>query len=191
MAPEERRALLLAHAVAVFARRGLQGARHAEIAKAAGVSVAATFVYFPTRDDLADAVLGEVERFYLAQAEAVHAVTAPASRVLLEHARAFAASVASHPDHARVWLDWSTAMRDEVWPRYLAFQARVVSLLEATIRRGQRQGDVDPDVVAEDEATLLFGAAAMVAQMQFTRVPTARLERFLASLVRSVGGRLG
>jgi TetR/AcrR family hemagglutinin/protease transcriptional regulator len=190
MAPDDRRALLLRHALAVFARRGLGGARHAEIAKDAGVSVAATFVYFPTREDLVDAVLAEVERFYLAQAEAIHAGTLPASRVLLEHARAFAASVASHPDYARVWLDWSTAFRDEVWTRYLAFQARMVRLLARTMRRGQRDGSVDAAVAVEDEAQLLFGGAHMVAQMQFTGVPPARLERFLKSLVRSVGGRL-
>jgi len=60
----ERRALLLRCAICVFARRGLGGARHAEIAREAKVSVPTVFFYFPTRDALVGAVLDEVARFF-------------------------------------------------------------------------------------------------------------------------------
>ena len=89
----------------VFARRGLGAARHAEIAKEAGVSVPAVFFYFPTREELVTAVLDEVDNFLMEMAENVHANERPAPEILLAHAQAFAASVDTHPDYARVWLD--------------------------------------------------------------------------------------
>jgi TetR/AcrR family hemagglutinin/protease transcriptional regulator len=172
-----------------FARRGLGAARHAEIAALAGVSVSTVFVYFPTRAQLVAAVLAEVERFLLAMAERAHASALPAPEVILAHARAFADSVDTHPDHARVWLDWSTAIRDEVWPRYLEFQERVVRIFETTIRRGQREGSVPHDVDPEDDARLIVGSAHMIAQMKFTGLSPTRVDRFLRALVRAaVGG---
>jgi TetR/AcrR family hemagglutinin/protease transcriptional regulator len=174
----------------VFARRGLGAARHAEIAKEAGVSVPAVFFYFPTRADLVDAVLSEVERFYRTMADEMHSQPLPAPQLLLGHGLAFADSVDTHPDHARVWLDWSTAIRDEVWPRYLTFQSYIVKVLEKTIRRGQREGDLAADVDPEDNARLMFGSAHMIAQMKFTQQSPEQIERFLHTLVRvAIGGQ--
>jgi TetR/AcrR family hemagglutinin/protease transcriptional regulator len=174
----------------VFARRGLGAARHAEIAKEAGVSVPAVFFYFPTRADLVDAVLSEVERFYRTMADEMHNQPLPAPQLLLGHGLAFANSVDTHPDHARVWLDWSTAIRDEVWPRYLTFQSYIVKVLEKTIRRGQREGDLAADVDPEDNARLMFGSAHMIAQMKFTQQSPEQIERFLHTLVRvAIGGQ--
>jgi TetR/AcrR family hemagglutinin/protease transcriptional regulator len=186
----ERRAQLLAYALHVFARRGLGGARHAEIAKEAGVSVPTVFFYFPTRADLVDAILSEVERFYRVMADEIHSQSLPAPQILLGHGFAFANSVDTHPDHARVWLDWSTAIRDEVWPRYLIFQSHVVRVLEKTIRRGQREKDFAVDIDPEDNAHLMFGSAHMIAQMKFSRQTPEKIERFLYTLVRvAIGGR--
>ncbi len=189
LAPLERRVQLLECALRVFARRGLGAARHAEIAKEAGVSVATTFFYFPTRTDLVKAVLDEVERFYCAMAEQTHQNSLPAPQVMLDHAKTFADSVDSHPDYARVWLDWSTAIRDEVWPRYLRFQERVVQVMERTIRRGQQEGSLSTALDPSDEAHLLFGSAHMIAQMKFTRQSPEKIERFLHTLARvAIGG---
>jgi len=186
--PAERRAQLLSCALRVFARRGLGEARHAEIAKDAGVSVPTVFVYFPTRGELVNAVLDEVERFFLVLAERVHASALPAPRVLLEHSVAFAESVDSHPDYARVWLDWSTAIRDEVWPRYLDFQERLVNILEKTIRRGQDEGTFATDVDAEDDARFLLSAAHMLAQMKFMRRAPEKVDRFVRTVIRAATG---
>ena len=185
----KRRAQLLTCALCVFARRGLGEARHAEIAKEAGVSVPTVFFYFPTRTDLVNAVLSEVERFYCVMADEIHGQPLPAPQILLAHGFAFADSVDTHPDHARVWLDWSTAIRDEVWPRYLTFQSYVVKVLEKTIRRGQREGDFAVDIDPEDNAQLMFGSAHLIAQMKFTHQSPERIERFLHTLVRiAIGG---
>ena len=123
----------------VFARRGLGGARHSEIAKEAKVSVPTVFFYFPSREALVKAVLEEVARFLTDMTVEIHSSPEPAPDIVLAHAKAFADSVDTHPDYARVWLDWSTAMRDEIWPLYLEFQENiVVGIIANTIRRWQR-----------------------------------------------------
>jgi TetR/AcrR family transcriptional regulator, hemagglutinin/protease regulatory protein len=184
----ERRAQLLQCAMRVFARRGLGAARHAEIAKEAGVSVPAVFFYFPTREELVTAVLDEVDQFLMEMAKDLHRSERPAPEILLAHARAFAASVDTHPDYARVWLDWSTAIREEMWPRYLDFQERIVAVLARTIRRWQDERGAASDVDCEDDARLMVAAAHMVAQMKFTRVPPEKIDHFLRTLV---GAALG
>jgi len=186
--PGERRAQLLRCALRVFARRGLGEARHAGIAKEAGVSVSTVFVYFPTRASLVDAVLGEVSRFLLEMADRIHAQDLPADEVVLQHATAFADSVETHPDLARVWLDWSTALREEVWPRYLEFQEQVVARIAETIRRGQREGTFGEEVDPEDDARLIVGSAHMIAQMMFVHRGGERVERFIRSLVHAATG---
>lgn len=188
--PAERRAQLLTCALRVFARRGLGEARHAEIAQEGGVSLSSVFFYFPTRETLVRAVLDEVERFYLTMAKQIHGRELPVPRILWEHAVAFAASVDSHPDYARVWLDWSTAIRDEVWPRYLSFQERLVYILQQTVARGQREGSLTADVDTEDVARFLVSSAHMVAQMKFTNCAPERVERFMRTVIRAAIGEL-
>jgi TetR/AcrR family hemagglutinin/protease transcriptional regulator len=161
------------------------------VAAVARVSLPAVFHYFPTRDALVSAVLDDVERLYLAMLADAAAATAGATArdTLLAHARAFARSVEDHADHARVWLDWSTAVRDQLWRRYLVFSRRVDRTVAATIRRGRRDGSVAPDVVADDAARLFVGAAYAVMQMKLAGGSAAKLERFLVSAVRAVVGR--
>lgn len=179
----------MAAALAVFARRGLGEARHAEIAADAGVSVPTVFFYFPTREALVDAVLDEVERSLLDMATTIHAGRGPADAVLLEHLRAFAASVEASPSHARIWLDWSTAVRDEVWKRYLVFIERMLATVRATLERGQREGSIARTSGADDQARLLVGSAHMLALMKFSGAPEDRLEHFFRTLMDAVLGR--
>lgn len=184
----ERRAQLLRQAVAVFARRGLGEARHTEIAKRAGVSVPTVFFYFETRTALVDAVLGEIERFMVEMAEEIHARDAPALEVLRAHVHAFTDAVDEDPDHVRVFLDWSTAIRGRYWPRYIRMQERLVEVIARTLRRGQKDGSVSTRSDAEDEARLLVSSAHMLAQMKFTGVEPAKLERFVAALLGTATG---
>jgi TetR/AcrR family transcriptional regulator, hemagglutinin/protease regulatory protein len=182
--PSERRPQLLQCAMHVFARRGLGGARHSEIAREAKVSVPTVFFYFPTREALVKAVLDEVARFLTDMTVRIHASGKPAPEVVLTHAKAFANSVDTHPDYARVWLDWSTALRDEIWPLYLEFQENIVAIIANTIRRWQRERGMSEEE-AEDDARLLVGSAHMIAQLKFTRCAPEKIEHFLHTLVRS------
>src|SRR5215469_10979454 len=85
----ERKAALLQTAIRVFARRGLGGARHTEIAREAGVAVPTVFFYFPTRETLVHEVLSEVARFYEDMNERIHASNLSAPEIMLAGARAF------------------------------------------------------------------------------------------------------
>jgi TetR/AcrR family transcriptional regulator, hemagglutinin/protease regulatory protein len=185
--PSQRRPQLLECAIHVFARRGLGSARHAEIAREAEVSVPTVFFYFATREALVRAVLDEVARFLTDMTVQIHASCGAAPEIVLAHAKAFANSVDTHPDHARVWLDWSTAMREEIWPHYLEFQENIVDIVATTIRRWQRARGM-PEEDADDDARLLVGSAHMVAQMKFTRCAPEKVDHFLRVLVRATLG---
>ena len=188
--PAERRAQLVASALTTFARLGLGAARPADVAVAAHVSLPAVFHYFSTRAALVSAVLEEVDRFYVTMvAGAAGPRDARARTALLQLGRVFARSVDTHPDHARVWLDWSTAVGDQLWRRYSTLSRRVERVVAALIRRGQRDGSVAADVVAEDAARLFVAAAYAVIQMKVARDSDAKVDRFLASAVRAVVGR--
>ena len=149
----------------------------------------AVFFYFPTREALVKAVLDEVGRFLTDMTVAIHASDAPAPDIVLAHAKAFADSVDTHPDYARVWLDWSTAMREEIWPLYLAFQENIVGIIANTIRRWHREHGI-ADKAVDDDARLIVGSAHMIAQMKFTRVAPERMDQFLRTLVRSTLGNI-
>ncbi len=189
--PALRRSQLLEHAIRVFGRRGLAGGRHAEIARAAGVSVSAVFVYFPTRPRLVAAVLEEVERFYLDMVERTLALELPAPRLLLALANTFEASVDSHPAYARLWLEWSAAVRDEAWPRFVAFQDRLTALVSRIVRRGQAEGTVPANVDADEDARVIVAAAPAVVQMKFAGRSREQVARFLRTVVEATLGPLG
>ncbi len=185
---EERRQQLLDCALRVFADQGIGAARHAAVAAEAGVALSTAFHYFPTREDLVSAVLDEVERFYVALAERVHTANRPAPELLLAHVAAFADSVDTHEHHARVWLNWSSAIRGEIWPRYLKLEERVIAIITGSIERGQREGTLSNAAPARDGARIMIGAGYMIAQMKLSGRPRAEVDRFLASLVRSLAG---
>jgi TetR/AcrR family hemagglutinin/protease transcriptional regulator len=184
LSPAVRRAQLLDCALQVFARRGIGEARHAEIARAAGISVATVFNYFPTREALVGAVLDEVARFILEDILApIQRDTVPAPQILRESALAFAESIEKHPDYARVWLEWSAAVRQAIWPRYLEFQERVFRLLAATTERGKREGSLPAELDTDDAVRLLVGSAHMIVQMQMTGSDHARVRHFIESII--------
>jgi hypothetical protein len=77
-------------------------------------------------------------------------------------------------------------MRDDLWPRYLVFQGRVLRDLAATIRAGQRTGVVADALHAADAARLMYAAAYAVLQMKLCGEPSAHVTRFLATVVDAV-----
>lgn len=184
----ERRALLLRGAIHVFARRGIGAARHAEIARDAKVSVPTVFFYFPTREMLVGAVLEEVARFYTEIAETIHDQHRPAPEIILEHLRAFADTVTTHPDHTCVLLEWSTALRHEVWPLFLKFQEKIIAMIARTIKRWRMETASQRDPYAEDDARMIAATGYVLVQMKMADSPASRIESFLQTLVRETVG---
>jgi TetR/AcrR family hemagglutinin/protease transcriptional regulator len=188
--PEERRAQLLETALEVFARRGFGRAGHTEIAEAAGVAVSTVFLYFKTREALVDAVLTEVGRFYLDLAIRIHHRDEPCRDILVEHRAAFHDSLRTHPHHARLALDWSTAIREELWPRYIKFIDKLVANHMRTIRRGQAAGDVPEGVDPETSARMLIASAQMTAQQRLTGADPELVERMAELFIDAALGHV-
>lgn len=186
--PEERRAQLLETALEVVARRGFGRAGHAEIAEAADVAVSTVFLYFPTRRDLLEAVLDEVGSFYLELAMRVHAQEKPCRTVLWEHRVAFHDSMDTHPHHARIALDWSTAVREDLWPHYLAFIEKLVENHVRTLERGKAAGEVAADVDSEISARMLIGSSQMTAQLRLGGTDPAQVDRIAELLIDAALG---
>jgi TetR/AcrR family hemagglutinin/protease transcriptional regulator len=185
LAPQLRRRHLLDCAIRAFASKGVTTARHPDVAREAHVSLSTIFAYFPTRRALREAVFAELERWAHQLAEAAHRHGLAPLDALYEHLHRLSDLLQVNPDYARIWLGWSMAIEDELWPRYLELQRRIVSIVAATIRRGQEEGTIRADLDAEDGALALIGAAYMIAQTQAAGRRRSEVERF-ARLVESV-----
>jgi TetR/AcrR family transcriptional regulator, hemagglutinin/protease regulatory protein len=185
---QERKALLLKCAIRVFARRGFGGARHTEIAREAKVSVPAVFFYFPTRPALVRGVLEEVARFFEAMVGGIEETDRSAPEVIAARLRAFTDEVTRHPDYTCVLLEWSTAVRSEVWPLYLKYYERMLARNTATIRNWRVETGSDRVEDSENDARVVAATGYVLSQMKITRVPPQKIEQFLQTVVRDTLG---
>jgi len=183
LSPEKRREQLLRCALTVFARRGIGSARHAEIAQEAQVAVPTVFTYFPTREILVREVLSEVDQ-YLSQVvwSAIGAGNSVFEKLLLV-TKAFGDSVITDPDVMKIWLNWSTAMRDNTWLLYEDLQTRVIDLFVEVIRDGQTKGEVHVTVDPEIAAYMVVSGGHMIVQMKLVARKSAVIDAFLEKLV--------
>jgi TetR/AcrR family hemagglutinin/protease transcriptional regulator len=184
--PEQRRAQLLAIAIDVFADRGLGAARHAEIAERAGVAVSTVFVYFPTREELVDAVLDEVSEFFLKAAERLHGQDKDCVEILRDVSTAFLDFVQTHRSQAIVWLEWGAAVREDVWPRYRAFTEAIVAITRRTLDRCQQEGCVPPNSDTESLARLFASSSQSIARLQLGGVDPQTVARFQQTVLRAI-----
>lgn len=165
--PEERKRQLLDYAINVFARRGLGRAGHTEIAQMANVSVATVFNYFNTRETLVSEVLNEVEFVLESLALQAAGIRDNPAETLEYYIRSFLQACEERPDHIKIWLEWSSSIREDTWPRYLSFQQRFLDLLAAQIKYGIETGVLEPGLRAEERARWVLGNAHMLVSMIF------------------------
>jgi AcrR family transcriptional regulator len=148
------------------------------------------FFYFPTRKALVNAVLEEVARFFTEMAKHAHAKRGPAPEIILEHLRAFADAVDTHADHIRVLLEWSVALRGEVWPAFLRLQDEVNATIARTIRRWRMETGSCRGPEADDDARVIAATGYVLVQMKVAKLPNSRIERFLQTVVRDTLGEV-
>ncbi|GGY37466.1 TetR family transcriptional regulator [Bacterioplanes sanyensis] len=165
--PEERKRLLLSHAVEVFAQRGIGRGGHTEIAELGGVSVATVFNYFKTREALVSNVLAEVEQFLLQLAEDIYKEYDDPVEAVRAHIKAFMQACDEHPAYIKVWLEWSASVRDEIWPSYLEFQNKLLDLIAKQIDKGVKKGQLEPGLPPKERARWALGNAQMLVSMVF------------------------
>ncbi|MEJ2763981.1 TetR/AcrR family transcriptional regulator [Photobacterium sp. MCCC 1A19761] len=121
LSPEKRKQQLLDFSLEVFARRGIGRAGHADIAEMANVSVATVFNYFPTREALVEQVLSQVEnRFNQVLTDCLGADNRPLYARLTCFTDNLIDAVIEQQDWLKVWYEWSTSVRDEIWPQFVS-----------------------------------------------------------------------
>ncbi|CAN5167909.1 TetR/AcrR family transcriptional regulator [soil metagenome] len=184
MSPAARLEVLTEAALQVFARDGLGAARHARVAETAGVALATVFHYFPTRTALVDSVLAEVDRRYISGlVRAAAEQDAPAPEAILNLLMSFADSIDEAPEHALIWLEWSTAVRAEVWSAYLAFHQRATAGIAAIVQGGIERDEVKASLDPMDVAHIVVGLAHPIAHMKFSGSSRETIEHAMNALV--------
>ena len=182
LSPEERRLHLLDEAVRVFADKGIGEAKHADVARAAGVSVATSFVYFPTREALVDGVLAYLEQ-ELDKLLDWSPFEGQSVLDILENLAAGALLRAeSHPHHMKLMLAWSTHFGEHVRPRFLAFQEKELDRLTAILASG-RSAHQPMD---RDDARMLNGVIMVFMQMKLDGESPEKLARFMRHAIAMV-----
>ncbi len=184
----ERRAQLVACAISAFAEHGLARATHSHVAERAGISVPAVHSYFRTRDDLVVGVLDAVETVL----REMHAETLNAPGTVRHCLNALAArfveEARSQPDLIKVWLDWSTGVRSDIWPRYVSLNDWFNAQAQKVLTRGKREGVVPMRLNVKAAAALFIGGGHTVALMQFSGASKRDFDIFVAQLISMVMG---
>ncbi|MGF1727417.1 TetR/AcrR family transcriptional regulator [Photobacterium nomapromontoriensis] len=119
LSPEKRKQQLLDFAMDVFARRGIGRAGHADIAEMANVSVATVFNYFPTREALVEQVLAQVNEHFSQMLKDSLTNNTPIKEQLTHISYRLIDEVLEQQDWVKVWFEWSTSVRDEIWPQFV------------------------------------------------------------------------
>jgi AcrR family transcriptional regulator len=134
-AGEATRERILAVAKQEFARHGLAGARISRISTEARASKERLYAYFPSKEDLFAAVVGQL-------LTDVSADTVLSGDDVPGYAGRLFDNYRQHPDNARLgdWLDLETGDG----PAGAEAQARILQPKIDEIRRGQRDGYIDP-----------------------------------------------
>ncbi|MGL5286913.1 transcriptional regulator, TetR family [Aeromonas sp. RU39B] len=165
LSPEARRTQLMECAIEVFSRRGIGRAGHAEIAEQAKVSVATVFNYFNTREDLVDDVLGEIEQFMHKVMTQAYAAGQPINACIRRHVEMFIDVAYDKPDHANIWLEWSSSVREEVWPRYVKLLDSSLGHIAQHLQSAMDRGEVESSLSAAQLARGLTSFGYLVMQM--------------------------
>lgn len=192
LSPEERRRQLLLAAIFSFSERGIGRATHADIAESTSVSVATVFNYFNTREDLVNAVLTQIEDFFLDFAKSFHLNKDALERPLLtvtEHSLSFLVKAGEHPNIIKVWLEWSASVRHETWPRYIAFHEKMLDIIEPTIKAGLIKGEFNSQLTPRDLARILYGQAHPITLATFSpNASMKHLKRLVGLSLKAVLG---
>lgn len=186
MTPEARKANLLQGLLHVCAAKGLGEAYHSDVAEWAGVSVPTMFHYFPSKDLMVEAATREVYRFLIEEVVEPHFEEPEnAANSIINILMAFCDAIDTHPDYIRVWLEWSVAIRGELWNNYLEFYNAALRGVRVVLLRGLRDGSIAKGVNLDVASRVIVGGAHMITQMRFAGSDRDQVYDTVTSLVQS------
>ncbi len=181
LSPDARSRQLMDHAIAVFAQRGIGRAGHAEIAERANVSFATVFNYFRTREELVDAVLGEVESYLYTLARQSHNPEISALACIEQFIDRYVDAAYEKGDYNLIALEWGASIRDDVWPRFTLFCERMLEITTGTLQRGEKNGEFKLHMDTQSLAQLLNSLCFPASQMIFKtpQPPKEQVKEFM------------
>lgn len=177
LSPEARKAQLLEHALAAFADAGIERAVHADVAARANVSTPTVFKYFPSRDDLLDAILNEIEEeFWGLDSMKPNAVNFNKMLLPKDLARTLAASISAlcvnRPNLMKVALTWSVAF-SSIRKRYQAFEK---------VRLDDLQPSFHAAGLTRSDARVFISSLFLFIRMHFDGTSSEARTRYIISL---------
>ncbi|MFA7555477.1 MAG: TetR/AcrR family transcriptional regulator [Spongiibacteraceae bacterium] len=184
MSPKARQAQLIRCAIALFAEKGIGATGHTDVAERAQVSIPTTFHYFPAKENMVSAVLDEVSRFLLDEIVVTQFDReVKAAESIEDLLMTFCDAIDDHPDYIRVWLEWSVAVRGDIWLAYLRFYAGAIRGIKKILLRGLKDGSVAKTLDIDDAARVIVGVAHMVTHMKFAKSSRDTVQHTVHSLV--------
>jgi TetR/AcrR family transcriptional regulator, fatty acid metabolism regulator protein len=153
---EDRRTRIVEAAVHVFARKGYHAARVGDIAAEAGVAHGLLYHYFSSKEELLETIFRETWTELLRALERVEKDVRPAREQLRQVAAILLRSWSRDPDLVRV-LVREVVRTPELGGR-VAEIGEGFGAIERIIERGQRAGELRPDVDARLAGWIVYGA---------------------------------
>jgi AcrR family transcriptional regulator len=160
-----RRPEILAAAAAVIRERGLENARVADVAEAAGTSAPSVLYWFASKAALLkEALTSAEERFYHELASDLDRIDSARERLV----HIVEAGAGDGDYDAALWMElWAKALRDpELAETRAELDGRWRSTIATVVREGQASGEfgtVDADEFAVLLASLLDGLSVQIA----------------------------
>ena len=184
--PEKRRAILHA-AVKVFAEKGYQGCRIADVARQAGVAYGLVYHYFQSKDELLESVFDEQWTIFIQSIRAITSGPGPAAEQLGSICR-FAIDVfRTAPAAVRVLLleVARTPNAIRAGSTRQTFET-AVELVADVVRRGQASRELRADVDPVVAATGLLGTLELALTGMLVGVVRGATEEDVEHVKRSV-----
>ncbi|UFJ39533.1 TetR/AcrR family transcriptional regulator [Brevibacillus humidisoli] len=177
---EASRARLLAAAAGQFAEYGFHGTRVSQIVAAAGLTQAAFYLYFPSKqavfEELIESFGRELKELADAGRQIAQLQPADVPQVVRDSLQRLFVFFADNPDVTRVALF--------VAPEAEAFKRQIVTLVMENMRNNQAAGRIRQELAVEVAAECLLGMVERLTQrFLFTREkPPAELADKMADL---------
>jgi TetR/AcrR family fatty acid metabolism transcriptional regulator len=157
---EDKRRLLLSAAVRVFARKGYHTCRVGDIAKEAGVAYGLLYHYFSSKEEVLETIFRETWTGMLETTRSIEAAGGPAPEQLRKVVEVILRSWRRDPDLVRVLVREVT--RSPQLQREIREIGHAVDALERIIRRGQKEGDLRPELEPRLASLVVYGAVEQI-----------------------------
>lgn len=183
MAPEERYQQLLQIAINVFAEKGIDGARHGDVARAAGVATPTVHAYFKTRDDLVSAVLNATRKFIIKEAISPFTSGSTFDDRMQRSGQNLISLVPANPQYFKIWVMWNAYFGDPFRSQYRLFEEEAVTGL-CQVLTGSPQAIEDEKL--RERGLVFLGLGVFLTQMILRGESVERQEYFIENVIQTV-----